>query len=197
MRERHREVVQLALDPADLAEGLAEIDLGVAWRMRQGDEHLLGPAFLLPDVVGNDRDAAGEAVLGAQALEDPLRRMPLLLRQRPVRLEDLVDDRDERIQLRACWRLRSPVSWRHRVFQNLPHRLAVDAKHPRRFALAHPFDMARPALPTVEFHAIHLPAFSSLPQAQGADFYSETVRPPDRFRCPICLRDSHRGRCFK
>ena len=111
-------------------------------------------------------------------------------RQGPVRLEDLVDDRDEPVELRTHRRLGSPVSWRHGVLQDFPDRLAVDAERPRRFALAHPFDMARPAHPTVKFHRIHLPAFSSLPQAQGADFYSATVRKPDRFRCPICLRDS-------
>ena len=119
VRERHREVVQLALDPANLAEGLAEIDLGVARRMRQGHEHLPGPALLLPDVVGDDGDAAAEAVLVAQALEDPLRRVPLLLRKSPVRLEDLVDDRNERVKLRPCRRLRPAVSRGHRVLQDL------------------------------------------------------------------------------
>jgi hypothetical protein len=64
--------VQLALDPADLAEGLAEIDLGVAWRMRQGHEHLLRPALLLPNVVGDNGDAPVKPMLVAQPLEDPL-----------------------------------------------------------------------------------------------------------------------------
>jgi hypothetical protein len=36
MRQRHREVVQLPLDAADLTEGFAEIHLGVPGRMRQG-----------------------------------------------------------------------------------------------------------------------------------------------------------------
>ena len=73
--------MQLAPDPADLAERLAEVDLGVPGRMRQRDEDLLGPALLLPNVVGDDGDAAGEAVLVAQPLEDPLRGVPLLLRR--------------------------------------------------------------------------------------------------------------------
>ncbi|MDW4551524.1 hypothetical protein R5H32_19435, partial [Defluviimonas sp. D31] len=35
------------------------------------------------------------------------------------------------------------------------------------------------------------PAFSSLPKAKDAEYYSATVRTSDRFRCPFCLRDSH------
>jgi hypothetical protein len=77
-RQRHREVVQLAAHPADLAERLAEVHLGVPGRMRQGHEHLLGPAFLLPNIVGDNRDPAGEAVLVPQPFEDPLRCVPLL-----------------------------------------------------------------------------------------------------------------------
>jgi hypothetical protein len=80
MRQHHREVVQLAPDTADLAKRLAEIHLGVPGRMRQGHEDFLGPALLLPNMVGDDREAAGEAMLVAQPLEDPLRRVPLLLR---------------------------------------------------------------------------------------------------------------------
>jgi hypothetical protein len=101
VRRRQREVVRFAPDPADLAERLAEVHLGVPGRMRQGHEHLLGPALLLPNVVGDDGDAAGEAVLVAQPLEDPPRRVPLLVRKGPVRLQDLVDDREERVELRA------------------------------------------------------------------------------------------------
>ena len=72
MRQRHREVVQLALDPADLAEGFSEVHLGVSGRMRQGHKNLPGPALLLPDVVGDDGDAASKAMLVTQPLEDPL-----------------------------------------------------------------------------------------------------------------------------
>jgi hypothetical protein len=174
MRERHREGVQLAPDAADLAERLAEVHLGVPGRMRQGDEHLLGPALLLPDIVGDDGDAAGEAVLVAQPLEDPLCRMPLLLGQRPVRLEDLVDDRNERVELRARRRLRSPVARRHRVLEDLRHRLAVDPEQPGRRSLAQPIDMARSPHTRIELHRIHLPAFSSF--ASGAKWRSFTPR---------------------
>ena len=192
VRQRHGEVMQLAPDPADLAERLAEVHLGVPGRMRQGHEHLLGPALLLPNVVGDDGDAAGEAVLVAQPLEDPLRRVPLLLRKGPVRLQDLVDDRDERVELRAHRGLRSPVPRRHRVLQDLRHRLAVDPEQPGRRSLAQPIDMARSPHTRIEFHRVHLPAFSSFASgAKWRTFYSAAVRASDRFRGPLCLRGSH------
>jgi TolB-like protein len=57
--------------------------------------------------------------------------------------------------------------------------------------LAHPLDMARPAHPPVQLHRIHLPAFSSFASGvKVAEFYSATVRQSDRFRGPLCLRDS-------
>jgi hypothetical protein len=184
--------VQLAPDPADLAERLAEVHLGVPGRMRQGDEHLLGPTLLLPDIVGDDRDAAGEAVLVAQPLEDPLRRVPLLLGQGPVRLQDLVDDRNERVELRARRRLRSPVSRRHRMLEDLRHRLAVDPEQPGRRSPAQPIDMTRSSHTRIELHRIHLPAFSSFASGtKVAEFSSAAVRTSDRFRGPLCLRASH------
>jgi len=161
--------VKLAPYPADHAERLAKVDLSMTRRMRQRHEHLPHPSLLLADVVGDDRQFAREAMFVAQPLEDPLRRMPLLLQLAPVVLQDLVDDRDERVELRSHRWLRSSVSRRHGMLQNLPDRLAVDVEHSRRFALAHPLDVARPAHPTVQTHGIHLPAFSSLPQAKGAE----------------------------
>ena len=71
-------------------------------------------------------------------------------------------------------RLRSPITRWHRVLQDLRNRLPVDPEHSRRFAFAHPLDMARPAYPVVKFHRIHLPALSSF--ASGS-------------RCGILLRD--------
>lgn len=66
-----------------------------------------------------------------------------------VERRDLVDDRNEGIELRPDRRFRTAIPWRHRVLQDLRHRLAVDAEHPCRFALAHPVDMARPTHPPV------------------------------------------------
>ena len=63
---------------ADHADGLAEIDLRVPRRVRERHEHLPRPPLLLPDVVGDDGDAAGEPVL-VSAARRPLRRVTLLL----------------------------------------------------------------------------------------------------------------------
>ena len=41
------EAVGLALHAADDHQGLAKVALGVARRMGQGDEHLLGPAAMV------------------------------------------------------------------------------------------------------------------------------------------------------
>jgi len=174
--------MQLAPDAADHAERLTEIHLRVPRRVRERYENLAVPPLLLPDVVGDNGDAAGEPVLVPQPLEDPLRRVPLLLQLAFVVFQDLVDDRDEGVELRPDRRLRAPIPRRHRVLQDLRHRLAIDPEHSRRFAVAHPVDMACPAHSSVKVHCIHLPAFSSLPQAKDAEFYSATVRTSDRFR---------------
>ena len=79
MWQDHREVVQFAFDAADHADRLSEVDLRVPRRMSERYEHLPRPALLLPDIVGDDDDAACEPVLVAQTLENTLRRVPLLL----------------------------------------------------------------------------------------------------------------------
>ena len=191
MWQDHREVVQFAFDAADHADRLSEVDLRVPRRMSERYEHLPRPALLLPDIVGDDDDAACEPVLVAQTLENRLRRVPLLLQLGFVLLQYLVNDRNEGIKLRSDRRLRPTIPRRHRVLQYLRDRLAVDVEQSHRLALAHSLNMARKAYPVVKLHSIHLPAFSSLPQAQDAEFYSATVRSPDRSRCPFCLRDSH------
>jgi len=65
------------------------------------------------DIVLHDRDAAGKAVLIAQPFKDPLRGMPLLLVNKPVRLKDLVDNADKWIKLRTGWRLLAAIPRRH------------------------------------------------------------------------------------
>ena len=82
-----------------------EIGLCVAGRVRQRHEHLLPTALLLPDVVLDDRVAAGEAVLVAQAVEDALRRVTLLSRLLRIIAQDLIDDPRKGIELRPTHRL--------------------------------------------------------------------------------------------
>src|SRR5919107_3940762 len=99
--------------------------------------------------------AAGIAVLGAQALENALGRMPLLRRRRAVGRQDLVDDRGEGAQLGAARRRGAPVARRHRKGQHLAYGIAVNPKAPRRLALAQTLDMAGVANPSVELHREH------------------------------------------
>ena len=59
-------------------QGLAEIALGVARRMRQGHEYLFGPASMLPHIVLDYGVLAVEPVLLPELLEDALGRVALL-----------------------------------------------------------------------------------------------------------------------
>ena len=78
--QRHHEQRHLGLLAAERDLRLAEVDLGLARPVRQRHEDL-GLALLPgPDRVLDDRQAALVAVLVAQPLEDPLGRVPLLLR---------------------------------------------------------------------------------------------------------------------
>ena len=69
--------------PPQLHHRLAEVDLGMPRRVIQRHE---GLARRLPPrarIVLHDGGATGKAVLVAQPLEDPLRRVSLLARKRP------------------------------------------------------------------------------------------------------------------
>ena len=95
--QRHHEQGHLRRLAGQLDGRFAEVDLGFARRMRQRQEDFL--VRLLPRAHGvlDDRLAAVEAVLVAQPLEDPLGRVPLLLRRltdRPPRI--CCNDRQER-----------------------------------------------------------------------------------------------------
>ena len=72
------EAVGLALHAADDHQGLAKVALGVARRMGQGHEHLLGLTTILSDVVLDRGISAVETVLVPQPLEDALGRVALL-----------------------------------------------------------------------------------------------------------------------
>ena len=81
--------------------------------------------------------------------------MPLLGRCGAVRRQDRVDDRGEGLELGTRGWLRAPVARWYREGQHLAHGAAVDAKAPRRLALAQPLDMAGVANPSVELHREH------------------------------------------
>ena len=157
MRQIERKEVDLALHSADDADCLTEVDLGVPRRMRQRYEHLLRPLPPAGNVVLHDGEAAREAVLVPQPLEDALGRMLLLLRPAFVPGQDAVDDGDECAQLRLHRRLRAPVARRHREPYHLGDRPRIDPKPPSRRPLAQSLNLNRVSNPRVELHVLHPP----------------------------------------
>ncbi len=160
--------------------------------MRQRQEHFL--PTLAP---GADRflDALVrpvEGVLDDQPVEDPLGRVPLLLRGPPVGLQDLGNQRQIRLHLRPLARLRPSVSRRLDVAEDLLERLPVQPVLPARLALAdlagqHPAADFRPQL--------HVAQHSSMPRSMGKAGSSWRRRPaaarpdvplsPSRLRCTV------------
>ena len=59
----HDEKVGLLLDATDHHDGFAKIRLRMPGRVDERNEHLPAPPFALPNVVLDDRVAAGEAML--------------------------------------------------------------------------------------------------------------------------------------
>src|SRR5271168_5230657 len=80
--QKRREEVNLALYATDDADGFTKVCLGMPWRMHQRHEHLLCPLPPAGDIVLHDCYAACEGVFVPKPLENPLRRMVLLLRSR-------------------------------------------------------------------------------------------------------------------
>ena len=128
--------VDLALNATDDAQRLTKVDLGVTWRMHKRHEHLALTLTGGKDIILDDRQAAGKVVLIAKALEDPLRRMTLLLRKLPIVLEHLIDVPDKPIQLRARRRLLAPIPRRYREHHHLVHSPRINPEPTRRSSLA-------------------------------------------------------------
>ena len=92
------ETVGLLLHAADDHQGLAEVALGVARRMGQRHEHLLGLTAILSDVVLDRGVSAVESVSVPEALEDALGSVALLPETPEVVLQDPVHDTSEGLQ---------------------------------------------------------------------------------------------------
>ena len=152
VRQVEAEEVDLPLHPANHRHRFPEVGLRVARRVHQRHEHLPDRRAPLANVVLHGGVAAGEAVLGAEPVVDPLGRVPLLDRRRAVLLQDPVDHRGERPQPGACRWTPPSVARRHREGQHLADRVAVNAKAPGRLPDAQPLDMAGVANPSVELH---------------------------------------------
>src|SRR5450755_3825736 len=76
----HGEEVDLLFHPANHRHGFAEVRLRMPGIVPERYEHFPQPLAARLHVVLHDGETAGIAVLVAQPLEDPLRRMPLLRR---------------------------------------------------------------------------------------------------------------------
>lgn len=112
VRQIEHEEVRLLLDTADLHQRFPEIGLGITCRVGQRHEHLPATLLTFPDVILDNRIAAGEPMLLAQAIEHPLGRMALLARNAAVPFEPSIDDRDKPVQLRTGRRRLAPVTGR-------------------------------------------------------------------------------------
>jgi len=102
-----------------------------------------------------DSIAAGEAVLLAEALENPLGRVPLLGRRRPVGLQDRVDHRDQRSELRPPRLLGAHIARRRRKPAHLGDRVPAQTKCPRRFPSAFSFNENKLPNRCVNLHGEH------------------------------------------
>jgi len=136
LRQIHAEEVDLLPYAADHRDRLAKIHLAMPGRMRQRHERLAAPRPAKPDIILHHRVAAAKAMLVAQPLEDPLRRVPLLHRPRPIGLHDRVDHRQQRPQLGLRHRHRPRIARRQREPAHLQHRLAAQPENPRRLTPA-------------------------------------------------------------
>ena len=86
------------------------------------------PTLLLTNIVRNDGELSGIAVLITQPLKYPLCRMALLLDNPLIVFKDLIDNRGETVQLRANRGDCPAISRRHRVRQNLRDSLSIYPK---------------------------------------------------------------------
>jgi hypothetical protein len=157
----------------------AEIYLRMARRVRQGHESLASPSPLNPNVILDDRVAAGKAMLIAKSLEYPLGRVSLLYRRCSVRFQDCLDHWDQRTQLRLLRRPLPNIPGRHREPTHLRNRLSAQSKNTSRFPPA--FAIIEDKLPNrrINLHDKHPFGFPSS-KRQGnalplAGFYSAAV----------------------
>ena len=134
--QRHHEKgnqPQLASDPR---QGVPEIHLRLAGRMLEWDEDLLSGLPNPPDGLLHRRVTTGVALLVPQPLPDPLGRVPLLLGQQDVVLEDLLDLGLKRPDLRSGPRFALPIAQGLTVRQDLLQRPPVHPRLPQDAALA-------------------------------------------------------------
>ena len=152
VRQADGQKVRLACNARDHGQRLTKVGLAMAGWVRKRHEHLLVAQPPLVHVVFDDGLAPGECVLRLQPLEDALGRVTLLLGNRRIGVQHLIDDPGERIELRTPRRLCPAIPWRHRVFEHLAHRVPVHTEPTRRFPDAHSLDVTSTPHPCVQLH---------------------------------------------
>jgi hypothetical protein len=123
--------------PLLLHQALTHIHLGLARVMLQRNEDFLASLLQLPDLQPYLCIPARVTLL-SQPLEDPLRRVPLLLRHRPVRVQHRLDPTHVRPDLRLRPRLAPPVTRRLRMLQHLLQRQPMQPRLPQHLPLTDP-----------------------------------------------------------
>ena len=149
LRQIHHQEMDLAFNAANYAERFAKIHLSMAWRMRQGHEHLALTLFGRKNIILHDRDASSKLMFITQPLEHPFRCMFLLATNLFISIKDLIDNPDEPIKLRASRRLTPPVARRKRKRQHFVDSPSINGEHARRFPTAHAFNQNRMTNPSI------------------------------------------------
>src|SRR4029077_2212807 len=108
--QRHHKQGNLDLLAPQQNRRFAEVDLGLAWRMRERQKDFPVSSLPGPHRVFHHGLATRVSMLISQPLEYPLRRVLLLARRLPVGLQDLMNDRQERLQFPLPTRLAQPVA---------------------------------------------------------------------------------------
>ena len=190
VRQVHGKEVDLAFHPADHRQRLAKVGLSMPGVVAQRHEHLALPLTQRQHVILDDGQTAATAVLGAQTLEDPLGRLPMLRRPSLVLGQDALDDPHKRVQLRARRRTAASISRWHRERQHLRRRPRGDAKPTRRLAPTDALNPNRVADPTIQLHASHpQPSALDAKSFPPPELYSGAVaRQPSHFSEGVCLR---------
>ena len=195
LRQIHAEEMNLLAHPANHAHRFAEIHLRMARRMRQRHEGLSPARPLDPYIILDDGVAAREPMLVAQTLENPLGRMTLLHWRCPVSLEDRLDHRNHRPQLRLLRRSLPHITRRHREPAHLRDSLPAQPKNTSRFPPA--LAIIENKLPNcrVNLHDKHPFGF---PSSRGqrnalplAGFYSDATANRRRSCGRLCHRRAH------
>ena len=106
VRQIHAKIMEPNLLATNVPVRLAKIRLRVARAMAQWHEHLPPPKHRLRHIPAHDRVATNKLLLIPQPLENPMRRVPLLLMNLAVAFKNGVDPRQIRSKLFAVGRLR-------------------------------------------------------------------------------------------